>query len=534
MPKRKWLIGLLLLLLLLGLAAVGILIFAAPGAPKFTLGKETTYVTEPVDAEGYVDYVEALDALRRKGIVPEQNAQVLLMQALGPSPEGSPLGDEFFKRLGMERLPAEGDYFIGLEAFLKKKLADGYRPELAEEAQAGIYLQPWTAKERPNAAAWLAANAKPVELTRQATLRPRCYCPLLNAPTAQRYQGLMAVLMPMVQGTRGLANLLHAQAMLNLGEGKVAEARADLVASLRLSRLVAQGPTLIEALVAYAIHGAAADAAAAWLGDARVSAAEIARFRDELSKLLPFPPLADKIDLGERFMLLDTMLLTARHGMRYMEALAGGKPTDGGRDVADLFFGGLDWDPALKDANVWMDRLVAALRIEDRDERVKQIDLLETEIKKVKAALAGGSGAPSLFARGFSAESRVRTLGDLQRCLFTPALLRVQTASDRRTQAERSLQVAVALALHQRETGKYPERLSELAPKFISAVPTDLFSGKELRYQREGAGCWFWSVGPNGKDDGGKSREDDPKSDDLPVRLPRLPQTAESPAGEKK
>ena len=45
--------------------------------------------------------------------------------------------------------------------------------------------------------------------------------------------------------------------MLRVGEGKVDEAWEDLLACHRLARLVGQGPTLVEALVAIAIDGMA-------------------------------------------------------------------------------------------------------------------------------------------------------------------------------------------------------------------------------------------------------------------------------------
>ena len=56
--------------------------------PKFPLGKETTYVTGPLDKEGYVDYQAALNDRLSKGVSPDRNANVLLWKALGPTPEG--------------------------------------------------------------------------------------------------------------------------------------------------------------------------------------------------------------------------------------------------------------------------------------------------------------------------------------------------------------------------------------------------------------------------------------------------------------
>src|SRR5262245_13501250 len=85
-------------------------------APKFPVGKETTYVTGPLDEDGYIDYEAALNDRLGKGVSPDKNANVLLWKALGPTPEGGRrMPAEFFKRLGIDEPPRGGAYFIGLD-----------------------------------------------------------------------------------------------------------------------------------------------------------------------------------------------------------------------------------------------------------------------------------------------------------------------------------------------------------------------------------------------------------------------------------
>ena len=69
-----------------------------------TIAVDTTFVTGPLDADGYVDYETALNDHMRGSITPESNALVLIWQALGPKPEGgNGLPDDYFKALGCER-----------------------------------------------------------------------------------------------------------------------------------------------------------------------------------------------------------------------------------------------------------------------------------------------------------------------------------------------------------------------------------------------------------------------------------------------
>ena len=50
--------------------------------------------------------------------------------------------------------------------------------------------------------------------------------------------------------------------------------------------------------------------------------------------------------------------------------------------------------------------------------------------------------------------------------------------------------------------------------------PGDVFSGKALVYRPADKGYLVYSVGANGKDEGGRWTDDDPPGDDLRVRMP--------------
>ena len=63
--------------------------------------------------------------------------------------------------------------------------------------------------------------------------------------------------------------------------------------------------------------------------------------------------------------------------------------------------------------------------------------------------------------------------------------------------------VAVALRLHRLARGTYPDALAALVPEFLSELPKDPMTGTNLLYRREGQGFVVYSIGLNGKDDGG-------------------------------
>ena len=66
--------------------------------------------------------------------------------------------------------------------------------------------------------------------------------------------------------------------------------------------------------------------------------------------------------------------------------------------------------------------------------------------------------------------------------------------------------LAVSLALHAYalEHGQFPATLRDLTPSYLQAIPADPFAaGADLHYRRQGSGYTLYSVGPDGKDNGG-------------------------------
>jgi hypothetical protein len=84
-----------------------------------------------------------------------------------------------------------------------------------------------------------------------------------------------------------------------------------------------------------------------------------------------------------------------------------------------------------------------------------------------------------------------------------PAWVRIKQDETKGEAALAVAAVAFALKLYKAEHGSYPESPHVLAPDILRAVPTDPFTGKPLVYVRGGEGFLVYSIGLNGKDDGG-------------------------------
>jgi hypothetical protein len=87
--------------------------------------------------------------------------------------------------------------------------------------------------------------------------------------------------------------------------------------------------------------------------------------------------------------------------------------------------------------------------------------------------------------------------------LLMPALGKLAAAFRRDQAVLRGAVVGLALERYRLDKGRWPKELTELVPDYLPAVPKDPFDGRPLRYRPLADGVIVYSVGPDGRDDGG-------------------------------
>jgi len=501
--------------------AIPLLLFVAgaddkPPTPKLPLGKDTTYFIGPFDKYGYIDYEAALNAELSKGITPEKNANVLIVQALGPAPEG---GDGmlpvYYKWLEMPMPPKEGEYFVGQDKFLNAHLGlTMAQRETFYKVQGRATQRPWEAKDCPPLAEWLKLNEKPMAIVLEAVKRPQYFNPLFSRRQEGESSNLIGCLLPTVQKCRDLATAFTARAMLRLKEGKFDDAWQDIIACHRLGRLVSRGVTMIEALVSIAICQIASNATLTYLEHADLTSKQVLERLKDIQALPPMAKVADKIDTGERMMGLDVVQMVRRGGGQEL-GLIFETPSEDELKALKI----ADWASVMQTMNKWYDRVAVVLRMTDRAAREKELDKFEEEFASLKSEFADQEKLKKILKEKDADKVIGKALGNSLVRLLMSAFRRVQQAHDRIEQVSKNLEVAFALAAYRKDNDRYPAKLADLAPKYLKAIPTDLFAGKPLIYKPNAQGYLFYSVGVNGKDDGGRS-SDDPPGDDLGVTMP--------------
>jgi hypothetical protein len=531
-PRKKrsilwWLAGFFLLL--------GCLFFFqlfGPNAP-IVVSRETTYITEPLGADGLPDYEKYLVERRSADVTPENNAAVLLWQALFPSELEEKDYAAVATALGIERIPSEEDalapaYNNDNLKKLRELLREKYKSQtpaesvaaaadnslgvdpmappsdpletLADTLLGNMMSQPWTSEQVPPMAEWVAANQKPLDLIVEASKRPRYFMPSPTLVNRQRDM-LVSMMMPHIQSVREVARSLPTRAMWHIGEGRPKEAWQDILAVHRVARLMSQGNSLVEDLVAIAVGGIACDNTVTLLDHGKLSPEQAREVMRDLASLPAFKGIGRSLDEGERLWAIDAFLRTGTTGGAELFGQLG----SGGDESAGLALDivSLDWNVVLRETNEWYDRMAAAANSPDHAERVAALSRVESAIEqRIEEARSPGS----LFASAISRRQRSKLVSGMMLALFLPALQAATTAEDRANTTLELTRLAAALAVFRAEHGAYPQKLDELVPGVLDQLPVDFNSSKPFMYQPDGAGYLLYSIGANARDDGGSNQ----------------------------
>jgi hypothetical protein len=516
------LVGYVLVAGLVGIAALVLLFgLGRTTGTKVTPSRAITYITGPLRDDGSVDYVAALDERCREGVNAENNASVLLWQALGPLPLPHDRRDAFFQSLGIAAPPEQGDYFCSLNVFADVEnvvatILGGAAGAASEVSVEELELQldeaatrPWTQEEFGRLAEWLQANEGPLELVVQASHRPRRYDPLVPAP--EELYRLIYVDRTMTDQLRDFSRALVVRGMNRASRGQIDEAWEDLMAVHRLARLTMQGPMMVDSLAGMEISCVACTGNRALLQHVKLAPEQIARMHADQDQLVPVPDFVNKIDLGERMAWLDSMVSAA--GLMSRGAI---DPDDEelGAALRKISARSVDWNRVSKEMNAWADRYVAACGEPIRANRSARLARLDEELKG-RTANATKIMARIPVALGWRAATTEYV--SMAFCTYsTLPLAAAWNVHDRSALDLELTKLAFALAAYQADHGGYPEKLSDLVPQYIAKVPDDLFADAPIRYTVGAEGYVLHSDGPDGEEAGADLTE----SDDVVVRMP--------------
>lgn len=304
----------------------------------------------------------------------------------------------------------------------------------------------------------------------------------------------------------------------------------DLLACSRLTRHVASGPFLVSFIVAANIERNTYDSVIQLLAHSTSDRKYMSDLKRQWQALSPLPPLANYFDVGERISYLDATCYIAREGWHVMQDFIGlitNLSSDGPQlpEEKEPWNGALTaivtrlvrWDEPLKLGNAWYDRLVRIAKMKNPKEQQKMLERYRQDLDSVQhQATIVPTRAGLLFnSRKIATDRTSKILVGM----MLPALEAAIIADDRLKTHSSMFNLALALAQFRAEHNGYPSTLKKLVPEYIPRIPADDFSGSEFVYRKTDGGYLLYSLGKNGRDDGGKNADGQNESDDVIIEI---------------
>lgn len=349
---------------------------------------------------------------------------------------------------------------------------------------------------------YAAANAPVLELLRQAVALPAGAFPV-------DYTRGWDMDLPHADGIRRAARLLRAETAVSVLENDPQRAVNAVAAAVALSRPLRNEPVLSSQLLRLGCNNTALRALAEVLGVLPFSEGQLGRLQELFAEAYPADAFSNAL-ISERTFAL---LVFQNPALMFGEDEDAGLP---GLDEYELPMYQKASAPSVFLAErsryfSGMKELIAAMRLPYPEaqavfERVAGPPRLRFRTR------SGGGSDPDRAAVRHHHPPR----GGLRGMFMTYTRLPQAMARDR----ARLNQGVAALAVERYRLthGKTPERLEELIPQFVAAVPLDPFDLQPLRYRREENAFVIYSVSVNGKDENGEKGEFADQGD-LPFRV---------------
>jgi hypothetical protein len=340
----------------------------------------------------------------------------------------------------------------------------------------------------PELRRFLKRQGGTLSLLRQAAAKPGC--------SFDRDYGRPSIwmLLPELGPLRTAARLLALDALCRASDKDYRGAMEDVNAMFRMVEHVGTEPLLISQLVAMAVDGSAIDTLRHVLASGRVPPEDLATIHlpDGMSYRTP---LRRAFRMEEAFGLATfAQVGDGRVGLAEIANMSGGESHLGSNPpmLAPLYRVFLLGDDVAAQARfaARLDR-AAGLPYDQAKEVVEQLD------QELQAQPGGALTAVLMPALGAAVEAAAR-------------------AEARRGTAG----VGLALYTYRARNGRFPDKLDDLAPDFIPAVPRDPFDGKAMKFKRTEQGAVVYSVGPDMTDNSGAPFDREKKTGDITFTVP--------------
>ena len=479
-------------------------------SPALVISAETTWITEPLAADGLPDYFQALLALEPRAIPAESNAAAAVWALIPDARSPDDVIDHSQSHLSpTEQLPASE------RLVMPPPPPDGMEAEEAGKVLEACTRNAWHAADHPWLAGWLDDNAAALNVLAEGAHRegwcpPRCL-PASQSPTVRfgRKPILYPITLPVEDALYSMSRALLARSMLRLGEGNVGGAWHDLDALLRYGDKISDAPgTLTCRGVAMRLFSRASRAVSRVILDGHPDEMLLEDMQRSLRSSLDAPSLAEALDGHERLFALDSITFRFANPSRPLPL------GPFGRLPYRIF--AADPNVPLREANELLDTMVYAVGLPTREMRRGAWQVIDDHLDTRRNAELRSREWFEAWREVYTERLSGRTMKS-----FLPEVKLLLEDSDRARAALVLANCVAAIERYRLAKGEPPASLADLVPAFLTEVPLDPFTDAPIGYRSDNGRWTLWS---------GADPEED-AVDELVVRGPgdRMPLESKSP-----
>jgi len=317
------------------------------------------------------------------------------------------------------------------------------------------------------------------EISEALQQRPKCRFPI-------RYEDQFGTLLPHLSQLRPLARVYRLRALAELSAGQTDAAFEGVRICLRLADTIKDEPTLVSFLVRVALLDMAAQPVWEGLAAHQWNERHLTALQAEFARADVLAGFALAMR-GERLFAYNAIRWLIRHPQKLIPLLV----TDHGSAPQRWRSGLQRWLLRAVPSGWWYQNMLTTDRVHT-ESFLPAIDLAHRRLDPAK-----WRRMDQMF------NDKARSPCNVLSSQFLAAVAGcAKTAAAGQTTVDEVV-AACALERYRLAKGVWPDKLDALVPEFLGKVPTDIVTGGPLGYRCDGDRFWLWSVGWDGKDDGG-------------------------------
>ena len=415
----------------------------------------------------------------RVNLAHEVNAKLAAIRAAGLPTNGKELNDYY------PAVPdSENAALVMSQAFALMRNFPDDRSNEVDQIQYRPRGQLLTDRQKGLLAGYVEMNSNALAKVNEAVLLPKCRYPIAFAV------GFDTPL-PHLEKIQDLAFLFKNESMLADESSNPAAADASIISIVGMARTLEAEPVVLSQLVRFRLINIATATLESRLNAGKLTEGELTNFaatfvdRENIN-------FVKRALIGERAAVIPMFSLSFR---RFIQLASLDVPLDGppASEHQSLFFRMTGYFQ--RELSFYLDVMATNISI---------ADLSPPQNIEVAA-----KASETTFERAIHSSYRLSTV------ILPPVTALVR----RETECSAFFRISAAAIAVERirlAHGELPEKLDELVPEFLPAVPADPFDGRPLRYRRLAKGYVIYSVGDDGHDDGGREPPRDLKSNVKP------------------